>query len=57
MSKVKASDKKLWNEAIRKATNEVFKYDGIISSEIERRYIRDEIRNRLSYKIKSKEGI
>lgn len=43
-------EKMLWNEAIQKATNEVFLFDGIVINEDDRLFMKHSIRNKLSYK-------
>lgn len=44
-------EKQIWNDAIRKATKEVMKYDGIIVNDREREYMKDMIEHKLLYKL------
>ena len=53
MKKTKTKTQKLlWNEAIKKACDEIKFWDKIIPNERDRRFISDSIFERLSYKIK-----
>jgi hypothetical protein len=53
MKTLTKKEKLLWNEAILKAANEVYLYDGLIPEEWERKILKEKIVKKFSYKIKS----
>ena len=56
LSQFNKREKEIWNEAIRKATNELRLWDGIIPDKSDREFIVCSIREKLMYKIKHREN-
>jgi hypothetical protein len=54
MKTLTKKEKELWNEAVKKCTNEIKMYNGTIPDEFERNNMAQAIKDRISYKLKTK---